>query len=127
MRGIASQLGSTRGSIQSIALSYRFLAAGLGNSPGGGFTGAPLAPIDGAGDAAGVADGAIELLGAGGGIISELVGLGAVVGAIEGIGDGKSEGPGLGVLVVSGAGTAGDGSGDAVIAWPLVNKAVPIP
>ena len=101
------------------------MAAGLGNSPGGGFTGAPLAPIDGA--AAGVAGGAIELLGAGGGVISDLVGLGVGVGAIEGIGDGKSEGAGLGVLVISGAGTAGDGSGDGVIAWPLVNKVVPTP
>jgi hypothetical protein len=98
---------------------------GLGDSPGGGFTGAPLAPVDGAGDAAGVAGGAIELLGAG--VISELAGPGVVVGAIEGIGEGKSEGAGLGVLVISGVGTAGDGSGDGVIAWPLVNKAVPIP
>ena len=116
-----------RATAKSIALSYRFFAAGLGDSPGGGFTGAPLAPIDGVGGVAGVAGGAIELLGAGGGVISGLVRPGVVVGAIEGIGDGKSEGAGLGMLVISGAGTAGDGSGDGVIAWPLVNKAVPIP
>ena len=95
------------------------MAAGLGDSPGGGFTGAPPSPIDGVG-------GAVKLLGAGSGVISELVGLGAVVGAIEGIGDGKSEGAGIGALVISGAGTACTG-GDEVTAWPLVNKAVPTP
>jgi len=87
------------------------LAAGLGDSPGGGLTGAPPPPIEGAGGTAGVAGGAVELLGVGG----------------EGIGDGNSEDAGLGALVISGVGTGGDGRGDGVFAWPLVNKAVPIP
>lgn len=101
---------------------------GLGDSPGGGFTGEPPPPIEGASGVAEVAGGAVELLGAGSGVIGpELVGLGAVAGGIEGIGDGKGEDSGLGALVTSGAGSAGDGSRDGVVAWPLDNKAVPIP
>jgi len=110
-------------------LNYRFLAAagGLGDSPGGGLTGALPLPNDGAGDAVGVGNGELELFVVGVGVISTvLVGLGTVVGAIEGIGDGKSEDTGPGVLVVSGPGTEGDGSGEGVLAWPA-NKAVPIP
>lgn len=102
-------------------------AAGLGDSPGGGLNGGPPLLIDGAGDSAGVADGAVELLGVGGTIGTELVGLAVLVGATEGTGDGRSEDAGLGALVISGAGTAGDGSGDEVFVWPPANEAVPIP
>jgi len=108
-------------------------AGGLGDSAGEGVADAPPPLIDGAGDAAG--GDAVELVGVGGGVIGTgLLGLGAVVGAIEGIGDGKSEEVGPGALVISGAGSAGegscdggDGSGDGVAIWPPVNKAVPIP
>jgi hypothetical protein len=101
----------------------RFLAAllaGLGVSAGD-----PLLLVDGPGDGlalVGVA-GTLAVGMAVGGI--ESVELGAAVGAMEGTG--ATEDSGLGVLIVSGTWTAGDGTGDETGGWLPANEAVPIP
>jgi hypothetical protein len=101
---------------------------GLGDSGTGGLIGEP-APIEGAGDGV-----TIDIPGGTPGVGLDvgrtgLVGLGVLVEYTGGFGDGNGEDEAgtAGVVVASGAGIAGDASGDGAVVWLPANKAVPIP
>jgi hypothetical protein len=86
--------------------------AGLVDSDGCGIVGTALL-TDGVGDGP-VRDGGGATLAVGAGVGRIEVGVAA--GVIDGSGDAISEGGELGVLVTSGAGIPGDGSGDEIVA-----------